>query len=178
MLGFQKPFGQKSPVGPRGGLGPWAAASQTCLPTCRFCVAILHLRDRFGWHAARLPVLLQRIDELGLSRKKQLEQSASLLNRGLALVGLLDGRAMLLGFVAQCQQVPARGRRTRLGRRRPELAWHPAARHPGHSRHAPKLRMRRKWSGNQDRREDKGTANPHGAPPLSLSDSLLNPRHL
>src|SRR5262245_18397562 len=104
MLGFQKPFGQKSPVGPRGGLGPWAAASQTCLPTCRFCVAILHLRDRFGWHAARLPVLLQRIDELGLSRKKQLEQSASLLNRGLALVGLLDGRAMLLGFVAQCQQ--------------------------------------------------------------------------
>src|SRR5207244_1034061 len=89
---------------------------------------------------ARLAVLLQGIDEPSLGRKEQVEQSASLPNRGSALVGLLDGHAMFLGFVAQCQKLLAGwGRSWRLRRR-----WQ----RPGttrQARHAAKLGACNKW---------------------------------
>src|SRR5262249_13945047 len=63
----------------------------------------LHPIDRIGRHTARLAVLLKGIDEPSLGRKEQLEQLASLPNRGSALIGFLDCHAMFLSLIAQYQ---------------------------------------------------------------------------
>src|SRR5262249_26226146 len=90
----------------------------------------LHLLGHFRRHPAQRPILLDALDHLGVGREERLEQFASLLRRGMTLVGGLDRGGVLLSLVTQSQKRLARGWRAlrsaeaRTGRAR--QTGHPA----------------------------------------------------
>src|SRR5262245_13025899 len=90
----------------------------------------LHLLGHFRRHPAKRHILLDALDHLGVGREERLEQFASLLRRGMTLVGGLDRGGVLLSLVTQSQKRLARGWRAlrsaeaRTGRAR--QTGHPA----------------------------------------------------
>src|SRR5262249_29878008 len=112
---------------------------------------------------------LEALDELGLCGQEALEQLAGFLNVRPALVGLLDGSAVLLDFVAHGHQLVARRRRS--CRRPTEDAS--ARRDTWHARHSPELPISRKGRGHHQGRNQKSPSDPHGlSSPLGLDDGF------
>src|SRR5262249_6073778 len=81
----------------RGGIAHLLANSRS------LGVPLLGLLDGVGRDTTGPGVLLEALDELGLRSQEVPEQLAGYLNGRLALVGLLDGRAMFLDIVAHRQ---------------------------------------------------------------------------
>jgi len=139
------------------------------LANCRSLgVPVLGLFDGVSRDPTGPGVVLEALDELGLRAQEVLEQLAGFLNGCLVLVGLLDGRAVLLDLVAHCQKLAARGRRPLLRATKAAPTRHPAGR-AWHPRHAAKLPISRERSGNHKGRKQKGPADRHGT-----SSSLSN----
>src|SRR5262245_20689546 len=139
------------------------------LANCRSLgVPLIGLFDGVGRDTTGPGVLLKALDEHGLCSQEAPEQLAGFLYGCLALVGLLDGRAVLLDFVAHGHQLAARGRRLR--RRATEAAA--TRRTTWHARHAPELRISRKGRGDHEDRKQKRPADCHGLSSHGLSSPL------